>query len=406
MRYALSHREPGQAIGLAAVGMIALVGLMAFAIDVGFFLEGRRELQLAADQAAEAAVVFLPDCSTAADGAKCASPNNAHDTAVQLLQNNGPIARQLCGHPSISADFSAPGAINSGATPGSDVTPGTYQSTSPLTAGTYYTLTVTIRCQPGFSFGRMIMGAAKEPLSASATAVVAPVTSTTCSAPIDVVAYSTGTAANQFGYPVGSGNIAGASPVQGFGLDTNFSTYPFDSGDILEICLAVSNGNCNSQDYVNWLAAKVCVPLNINSVQMLTASPGLSMGQLAQNNNSGMELRGYVKQGCPETACCPQPTAQVLYLPGSSEVQADPGLVWHVRPGAVNSLCLWQVSVVNYNDAQSCSGSCTVHISAFITIFIQDVRDNGNQKSLFHGVVVNPTSRSSITPSKVTRLIR
>src|SRR5260370_20219012 len=98
MRDALKHRQPAQAIALAAVAMIAIVGAVAFVIDLGFFLEGRRELQLAADQAAMAGVVFLPECSTASDGPNCTGLNNAHDMSLQFLQNNGPIARQLCFH--------------------------------------------------------------------------------------------------------------------------------------------------------------------------------------------------------------------------------------------------------------------------------------------------------------------
>src|SRR2546427_384825 len=119
MRVSLQHRQPGQTIGLAAVAMIALVGAVAFVVDLGFFLEGRRELQLTADEAAMAGVVFLPECSTSADGATCATPSNANDMAVQFLKNNGPIARQLCGHPTASADFAQASAINSAATPGS-----------------------------------------------------------------------------------------------------------------------------------------------------------------------------------------------------------------------------------------------------------------------------------------------
>jgi Flp pilus assembly protein TadG len=417
MRRLLQHRQSGQTIGLAAVAMIAVVGAVAFVIDLGFFLEGRRELQLAADQAAMAGVIFLPECSTQADGIgqtpnPCAAPANANDMAVQFLNNNGPIARQLCGHPTTSADFAQSSAINSGATPGSDVTPGTY--TPPGTSDLYYTLTVTIRCQPGFSFGRIIMGSATQPLSASATAVVGSNASTSCSAPIDVVAYSTGTDANQFGYPIGSGNLDTSTPSypmtahQDFGLDAGFSsaTFAFDSGDILEICLQVSNGNCNSQDYVNWLAGKVCLPLDIKSTPLLTASPGVSMGQLVTGNNSGMVQRGYTSQGCPQTVCCPQPTSSVLFIPGGTPSPQD----WHVKPGGANSLCLWQVAVVNYNDALTCGGSCNVRIAAFITIFIQDAVANGNN-SYFEGVVVADTASGRtgsfrIGGSKSTRLIR
>src|SRR5437016_309873 len=111
MHGALQHRQRGQAIAFAAVAMIALVGAVGFVIDMGFFFEGRRELQLAVDNAAEAGVVFLPECSVQSDGATqspnpCASPNNAQDTALQFLTNNGPIGRQLCGHPTTSLNYS------------------------------------------------------------------------------------------------------------------------------------------------------------------------------------------------------------------------------------------------------------------------------------------------------------
>src|SRR5207249_7415891 len=96
------RRESGQAIALVAAVMIALVGAVAFVIDLGFFLEGRRELQNAADSAALSGIVYLPSCPDSSGGAVCAAPNNALDSASLYVNANGPIVRQLCGHPTVS----------------------------------------------------------------------------------------------------------------------------------------------------------------------------------------------------------------------------------------------------------------------------------------------------------------
>src|SRR3954469_20412563 len=109
----MKGRARGQAIGLAAAAMLAVVGALGFVVDAGFFLEGRRELQNAADSAALAGIVFLPDCPDSSPGGKCTA-NNAQDAANAYIGLNGPIARQLCGHPNVSV------------APGSTTTPGTY----------------------------------------------------------------------------------------------------------------------------------------------------------------------------------------------------------------------------------------------------------------------------------------
>src|SRR5258708_39874004 len=102
MALGLKNRQSGQAIALAAVAMIALVGAVAFVLDLGFFLEGRRELQNAADSAALAGIVFLPTCPDSSGGGSCAAPDNAQDAANAYIVANGPIVRQLCGHPTVS----------------------------------------------------------------------------------------------------------------------------------------------------------------------------------------------------------------------------------------------------------------------------------------------------------------
>src|SRR5260370_24716302 len=97
----MSHLKTGesaQAIALAAVAMIAVVGAVALVIDMGFFLETRRQLQNSSDSAALAGVIYLPNCATDTGGS-CASPTNANDAAMQVVGHNGRITRHLCGPP-------------------------------------------------------------------------------------------------------------------------------------------------------------------------------------------------------------------------------------------------------------------------------------------------------------------
>ena len=49
--------ERGQTTALAAIFMVAMVGMLAFVVDAGFFLVARRELQNASDAGALAGVV-------------------------------------------------------------------------------------------------------------------------------------------------------------------------------------------------------------------------------------------------------------------------------------------------------------------------------------------------------------
>ena len=54
------REESGQALVLAALAMVVVLGMAALAIDVGMFLQERRDLQNAADAAALAGAVDLP----------------------------------------------------------------------------------------------------------------------------------------------------------------------------------------------------------------------------------------------------------------------------------------------------------------------------------------------------------
>ncbi|HEY1296693.1 MAG TPA: pilus assembly protein TadG-related protein, partial [Chloroflexota bacterium] len=61
MRHSARRRQAGQAMAIMAVVIVAIVGTMAFVVDLGFQMEARRALQNAADAGALAGVALLPD---------------------------------------------------------------------------------------------------------------------------------------------------------------------------------------------------------------------------------------------------------------------------------------------------------------------------------------------------------
>ena len=78
--------ESGQALVLASAAMVLILGMAAMAIDVGMFLQERRDLQNAADAAALAGAVDLPG-----------SPANAVSHATEWAGQNGIGAGELEG---------------------------------------------------------------------------------------------------------------------------------------------------------------------------------------------------------------------------------------------------------------------------------------------------------------------
>jgi hypothetical protein len=383
-------RARGQAIGLAAVAMVAVVGALAFVVDAGFFFEGRRELQNAADSAALAGVVFLPDCPDSSPGGKCTTAN-ALDTATTYVSINGPIARQLCGHPSVSV------------APGTTTTPGTY--TGYRNDSFYYTLTVSLTCNPGFSFGRILVGLLQEQIAASATAVVGSLGSISCAAPLDVVAFPTGTVDNNFGYLPGLDyqSLDPASPSYvPIDLETAVQTYVGSTpggcdhcGSFLEVCL--TPGNCGGPAIQSWFAGNVCIGLDSDVGQNLTGSPGGTIGPVV----SGLGDRGFATNA--NNANCRDLLSTVVNV-GPPLGTGD----WSVKTGAASSPCLIQVAILNYADAASSSGRSTFGIDGFATIFVLGL--DGSSKE-FHGVFVKSEHTGKVITYRdngthVTRLIR
>jgi len=78
--------ESGQALILAAAAMVVVLGMAAMAIDVGMFLQERRDLQNAADAAALAGASGLPDDSLAREKAHEWATKN-FDGSDQVLES-------------------------------------------------------------------------------------------------------------------------------------------------------------------------------------------------------------------------------------------------------------------------------------------------------------------------------
>ncbi len=81
---AFNGKQKGQILILSALGMAALMGFVALAIDVGLYYEDRRHLQNTADAAALAGAAELPDSPAAAIG-------KAHDWALKHGIDEGDI---------------------------------------------------------------------------------------------------------------------------------------------------------------------------------------------------------------------------------------------------------------------------------------------------------------------------
>ena len=124
MRRWFWRRQPAQVLPLAAVIMLALLGAVALVVDVGLLWITQRELQKTADSAAMGGVILLPDASAATQ------------QAAWYAQQNMAGAAHLCS-----------------AQPTATITPGDRTLAG---GGRFYTLTVTVECDAGFTFGRLV----------------------------------------------------------------------------------------------------------------------------------------------------------------------------------------------------------------------------------------------------------
>jgi uncharacterized membrane protein len=160
----LRHREHSQAMALAAVSIISIVAMMAFAIDAATFFVIRRELQNAADAGALAgAMYFSPDAPlipplTGACAAKT-------DPTIDSTHNDA-VVRVACHYTDLNTG-NASRLCNTPITLLNAYTAGRVVNTYPNRA-----VVVEVGCQAQYSFGR-ILNLASRPVSAYAIAVIA-----------------------------------------------------------------------------------------------------------------------------------------------------------------------------------------------------------------------------------------
>jgi len=170
MRGVIEHRQRGQSIAFAAVAMVAVVGAVAIVIDAGIFFVVQRQLQTAADAGALAgawhdpicpnAVGYAPPCQPSAAGppvdpldptAPVPCPGVPGFVACDVAQANANTVAQLCG--------------------GSVPPPIIARGTKLIRPANVNTIVVTVQCDAGYSFGRILNLTTKR-ISASAAAAL------------------------------------------------------------------------------------------------------------------------------------------------------------------------------------------------------------------------------------------
>src|SRR5262245_5380142 len=102
MRTLVRRRQSAQTMAVMAVVIVAIVGTLAFVIDLGFQMQARRQLQNAADAGALAGVVLLPDTQMGAiEQAIGDRPSLGTDwqKGVAYRGANAAVTDRLCGTP-------------------------------------------------------------------------------------------------------------------------------------------------------------------------------------------------------------------------------------------------------------------------------------------------------------------
>jgi len=234
---------------------------------------------------------------------------------------------------------------------------------------------------------------ATEAITVSATSVVGSIASASCAAPLDAVAYPSGTPDNNYGYVPG---LDFGTPID---LYSAVQTYVGSTagactgcGNFLEVCFTTSNcggGGGSGGNLQDWFAGKQCVALDTSVGQPLTGSPGNDIGPVI----SGLGDRGYVTSA--NNATCPQTLSSVVDTS-----------TWRVINNS--SICLIQIAILDYNQAFNSSGRSTFLIDGFATVFLQSF--DGSAKT-FSGVFVKSTAPGKVSGyrnsgTKATRLIR
>jgi uncharacterized membrane protein len=150
----VGRRQRGQTIVLAAVAMVAVVGGLAMVVDAGMFFVIQRQLQTAADAGALAAVWYDPVCPGVYTGAPpngCLTSRTPVAVAQEVAKANADTIKQLCGGTVV------PATVTTG--------------TTLIRPSNVSTVVVTVECEAGYSFGR-ILNLNRKHLTASAAAAL------------------------------------------------------------------------------------------------------------------------------------------------------------------------------------------------------------------------------------------
>lgn len=145
---------------MAAIAMVALVGGIAMVVDVGSFLVIQSQFQSAADAGALAGAWYDPICVLPDPANLCVgsisppgpAPTSAATAAIAMARANAEPMTGLCGGavkvtvPSQGTRLNVPANVN--------------------------TIVVTVECDAGFTFGRIIPGVTTKHISASAAAAI------------------------------------------------------------------------------------------------------------------------------------------------------------------------------------------------------------------------------------------
>jgi Flp pilus assembly protein TadG len=353
----LSRRERAQVLPLTAVMMIALLGAVALVVDVGLLWITQRELQKTADSAAMAGVILLPNQSA------------AEQQAAWYAQQNFGIAAHFCS-----------------AKPTATITPGEHAAVG---GGTFYTLTATVQCSAGFTFGQIVSNQPTDLATvpndcdcvrASATAVIGSNRSPTCPAPLAVTDINEGIAAN--GTPVFAGD-PGATWVD---MARNGSGYTF--GQLVELHVdnaGATNGNFHAIQfgtqsgagpYRDQLANKCSGTPNIQPGDYVTTQPGDMTGPTEQ----GLQARGLVPcTGPSQPALCtrlnypnPHPQFSLACPDNPIDLSAtdDSGVLKPDGTVKRGSLCLTPVVVVVPLAFSLSGGRSQIQVEGFAEFFI------------------------------------
>jgi hypothetical protein len=398
-----SRRQRAQVIPLTAVIIVAIVGAVALVVDVGLLWMTQRELQKTADAAAQGGVILLPNQSAAIAQAKW-----------YVAQNIG-ITGHLCS-----------------AEPTSVITPGEHA----VGDGVFYTLTATVQCDAGFTFGRVV---SNQPTNldtvpndcncvrASATSVIGSNKNPGCPAPFAVSDVNEGIDLNgNVVFATTAVTRAGDPGVTWVDTARNGSGYTFGQMTELHVDHAgATNGNFHSIQfgpsgagpYEDQLANNCSTLPNIRPGDLVTTQPGDMTGP----SRIGLQNRGLVAcTGQGQPAICqdnnyppapspPHPDFELACPDNPLDRNGDASGV--LKPdGSLKrtSLCLTQVVVV-VPLAFTSGGRTQIQVEGFAEFFIAGW--DKNEKSVWGMFVKDAPTLGELGAydqfgTIVTRLIR